>query len=54
MLKRQKWTPEEDSTLRTVLHTFRNKNLTSDDWELVSKQMRDKTYDKSAKQCRER
>ena len=52
--KRQKWTSEEDDVLSSVLGPYKGKTLNSDDWETIAKLVRDRQYEKSAKQCRER
>jgi hypothetical protein len=52
--KRQKWINEEDEALSEVLLNFKAKTLNSDDWETVARKVRERGFEKSAKQCRER
>ena len=50
MVKRQKWTEEEDEVLQKLVA----KNDSDTKWDLIAYQMEQISHKKTAKQCRER
>lgn len=50
MTRRQKWTQQEDDDLRAMIM----ENVDDPKWDLIAVRMEAKTYNKNAKQCRER
>ena len=50
MVKRQKWTEQEDNDLQQ----FVNKSNEDPKWDMVAYQMEQANHIKNAKQCRER
>lgn len=50
MVKRQKWTQQEDSYLQTLVGT----DAVSPPWEQITYDMERRGYSKSLKQCRDR
>lgn len=50
MMKRQKWTEQEDIDLKTLVGSDNNDHK----WDFISLKMEQLGYFKNAKQCRER